>query len=294
MDEKKILADRFEASRPHLRAVANRMLGARSEADDAVQEAWLRLAGADAGAVANLEGWLTTVVARICLDMLRARKSRREAPIGRDAETVASDADAERDALVADSIGVAMLVVLETLAPAERVAFVLHDMFNLPFDDIAPIVNRSPAAARQLASRARRRVQGAPESAEADRARQRAVVEAFLAAARNDDFAALLAVLDPDVVLRADAAAVAASLARAGAGAPELAPEQRGAEVVAKTFAGRARAARVALIDGEVGLVFAPGGKPFAVFDIVVDGDRIVEISLIVDPTSIAALDLML
>jgi RNA polymerase sigma factor (sigma-70 family) len=292
MGEKEVLVKRFEASRGHLRAVAYRMLGSRSEADDAVQEAWVRLAGADASAVENLRGWLTTVVARICLDMLRARKTRREEPIGVDVEAIASSEDAEREALIADSIGVAMLVVLETLGPAERVAFVLHDMFNLPFDHIAPIVGRSPAAARQLASRARRRVQGAPPSPEADRTRQREVVDAFLAASRGDDFSALLALLDSAVVLRADAAAVAASLARASAGAPALAPEIHGAEAVANTLRGRARAAQLALIDGDVGLVFAPGGRPMVVFDFVIENGRIAEISLIADASSIAALDL--
>jgi RNA polymerase sigma factor (sigma-70 family) len=292
MDEKEVLAERFESSRGHLRAVAFRILGSRSDADDAVQEAWVRLAGANASGVENLRGWLTTIVARICLDMLRARKTRGEEPIGVDAETVASGDDAERDALIADSVGVAMLIVLETLAPAERVAFVLHDMFNLPFDDIARVVGRSPAAARQLASRARRRVQGAPATAEADRGRQREVVEAFLAASRGDDFSALLALLDPDVVLRADAVAVAASLARAGAGAPALAPEIYGSEAVAKTFTGRARAAQLALIQGDVGLVFAPGGRPMAVFDFVIENGRIIEINLIADVSSIATLDL--
>jgi RNA polymerase sigma factor (sigma-70 family) len=292
MGEKEVLVERFEASRGHLRAVAYRMLGSRSEADDAVQEAWVRLAGADASAVENLRGWLTTVVARICLDMLRARKTRREESIGIDVKAIPSSEDAEREVLIADSIGVAMLVVLETLGPAERVAFVLHDMFNLPFEHIAPIVGRSPAATRQLASRARRRVQGAPPTPEADRTRQREVVDAFLAASRGDDFSALLALLDPAVVLRADAAAVAASLARAGAGAPALAPEIHGAEAVANTFKGRARAAQLALIDGDVGLVFAPGGRPMVVFDFVIENGRIAEISLTTDASSIAALDL--
>lgn len=292
MGEKEILAERFEASRGHLRAVAFRMLGSTNEADDAVQELWLRLAGTDASGVENLRAWLTTVVARICLDMLRARKTRREEPIGVDVEAIASDDDAEREALIADLVGVAMLVVLEALAPAERVAFVLHDMFNLPFDDIAKVISRSPAAARQLASRARRRVQGEPATAQADRGQQRQLVEAFLAASRGDDFSALLTLLDPDVVLRADAAAVAASLTRAGAGAPVLAPEIFGSEAVAKTFKGRARAAQVAFIEGDVGLVFAPGGRPMVVFDFVVENGRIIEISLIADAACIAALDL--
>jgi RNA polymerase sigma factor (sigma-70 family) len=292
MDEKEILTQRFEASRGHLRAVAFRMLGSKSEAEDAVQETWLRLARADASSVENLRGWLTTIVAGICLDMLRARKSRREEPIGVDAEAIAGDDDAEHEAMIAQSVGIAMQIVLETLAPAERVSFVLHDMFNLPFDDIARVIGRSPAAARQLASRARRRVQGTPATVEADRSRQRGVVEAFLAASRGDDFSALLAVLDPDVVLRADAVAVAASLARIGMGAPALAPEIVGSAAVAQVFKGRAQAARLALIEGEVGLVYAPGGKPMVVFDFVVANGRIIEISLIADASSIAALEL--
>jgi RNA polymerase sigma factor (sigma-70 family) len=296
MADKDFLAGEFEASRAHLRAVALRMLGSTAEAEDAVQEAWLRLAGADSGTVQNLRGWLTTVVARICLDTLRARKVRREEPIGPEAEAIESAHDGEREAEIADSIGVAMLVVLETLAPAERVAFVLHDMFNLPFDDIAPVVGRSPAAARQLASRARRRVQGQPATPDADRARQREVVDAFLAAAHGQDFSRLLAVLDPDVVLRADAAAVSMARARAAAGAaaPPLAPEIRGAEAVARTFKGGAQAAQIALIDGLPGVVWAVAGKPRAVFEFTVEDGRVVEINLMVDPKSIAALDVEL
>lgn len=292
MTEKEILAERFEENRRHLQAVAYRMLGTRSEADDAVQEAWLRIAATDIGAVTNLRGWLTTVVARICLDMLRARKSRREERVGEELDTIAGEDDTERETEIADSVGIAMLVVLESLAPSERVAFVLHDMFDLPFEDIAPIVGRSEAAARQLASRARRRVQGKPQSPESDRERQRELVDAFLSAARGNDFSALLAVLDPDITLRADAAAVAGSLARASAGAPQLAPEIHGREAVAKIFAGRAQAAQPALIDGDIGLVYAPGGKPFVVFDFVIENGRVVEISLIADRAGIAALDL--
>ena len=292
MVDKEFLAERFEVSRPHLRAVAYRMLGSRSEADDAVQETWLRVAAADTEAVENLRGWLTTIVARICLDNLRARKSRREEQPREEIEHIASNDNTEREIDIADSIGVAMLVVLEALAPAERVAFVLHDMFDLPFEDIATVIGRSPAATRQLASRARRRVQDKQPASETARARQRDVVNAFLNAARKNDFTALLAVLDPAIVLRADAAAVAGSLARASAGAPVLAPEIHGAETVARTFAGRAQAAQPALIDGAVGLVYAPGGKPFVVFDFVIENDRVVEISLIADRASIAALDL--
>jgi len=300
MGDKDLLAEQFEANRGHLKAVAYRMLGARGEAEDAVQEAWLRLAGADAkgdaGSVHNLRGWLTTVVARICLDVLRARAVRREEPIGPEAESVAGGADAEREAEIADSIGLAMLMVLETLAPAERVAFVLHDMFNVPFDEIAQVVGRSPEAARQLASRARRRVQGRPASREASRERQREVVNAFLAAARDGDFEGLLAVLDPDVVLRADAAAVATSLARIRAGAPALplAPEIHGAAAVANTFKGRASEAQPALIDGEPGLVWAPAGRPVVAFDFVVENGRIVELSLIMDRQHLTALEVAL
>jgi RNA polymerase sigma-70 factor (ECF subfamily) len=290
MGENEILAGRFEANRDHLRAVAYRMLGSQGEADDAVQEAWLRLARADASGVENLRAWLTTVVARVCLDLLRARKSRREKPIA-DAEAVAGREDTQREMEIADSIGLALLVVLETLSPAERVAFVLHDMFNLSFEDIAPIVSRSPAAARQLASRARRRLQGAPADLEADRIRRREVVNAFLAASRGGDFSALLAILDPGVVLRADASMIATSLARVG-DTPPLTPEVRGREEVANTFDGRLRMAQPALVDGDAGLVFAFGGQPRVVVDFVVEDGRIVEISMIADPKSVEGLDL--
>jgi RNA polymerase sigma-70 factor (ECF subfamily) len=289
MDEHDWLADRFETHRTHLRAVAYRMLGSPSEADDAVQEAWLRLSRSGAGDVANLGGWLTTVVSRVCLDMLRSRTARREEPLDPPVhETTPSHPDGidpEQEALLADSVGPALLVVLETLAPAERLAFVLHDMFAVPFDEIAPIVGRSPAAARQLASRARRRVQGASADPSADRARQRTVVDAFLAASRGGDFDALLALLDPDVVLRADQAAV-----RSGA----IAEEVRGAAAVAETFAGRARAAQPALVDGVVGLAWAPGGHPKAVFDLTIADGRIVAIDLILDADHVAGLDLVL
>ena len=225
-------------------------------------------------------------------DKLRARKVRREEPIGAEVEDLPAPGNAEQEREVADSVGVAMLVVLETLPPAERVAFVLHDMFDLPFDDIARVVGRSPAAARQLASCGRRRVQGAPASPDADRLRQREVVDAFLAASRQGDFSALLALLDPAVVLRADAAAVEASVARASLGAPPLQPEIRGHEAVAHIFRGRAGAAQSAAVDGVPGLVFAPGGRPFSVFDFIIENGRIVEINLIADPLGIAALDL--
>jgi RNA polymerase sigma factor (sigma-70 family) len=299
MDEDRSLAARFEADRARLRSVAYRMLGSPTEAEDAVQEAWLRLSRAGSSNVANLSGWLTTVVARVCLDMLRSRKSRREDSLDADdAERpdlepadLEEGAGPEREALLADSIGVALLAVLETLAPAERVAFVLHELFDLPFEEIAPIVGRSSAAARQLASRARRRVQGvaqgATHSPETDLARKREVVDAFLVASRSGDLGALLALLDPGVVLRADRAAVEASEARRGRGAMELSPEIRGAEAVARTFSGRAQAARPVLFAGTVGAAWIPGGKPLVVFAFAVAGGTITGIDLIADPAHI-------
>jgi RNA polymerase sigma-70 factor (ECF subfamily) len=284
MDEREWLAERFEANRAHLRAVAYRMLGSTAEADDAVQESWLRLSRSDTSDVENLGGWLTTVTARVCLDMLRSRRSRREEPIGvhvpepmvgRDNAT-----DPEQQALMADSVGPAMLVVLETLAPAERIAFVLHDLFAVPFEEIGSIVGRSTAAARQLASRGRRRVQGVTLDP-GDVTRQREVVDAFLAASRGGDFDALLALLDPDVVLRADPGAVP----------PGGSAEVHGAPAVAEQFAGRARAAQPALIDGAVGLVWAPGGRTQVAFDLTIMHGKIVEIDLIADAERLAELD---
>jgi RNA polymerase sigma factor (sigma-70 family) len=279
MDENKFLADRFETDRPRLHAVAYRMLGSRSEAEDAVQEAWLRLARSDAGGIENLTGWLTTVVGRVCLDMLRSRKSRREEPWGRDVPEPFTEGNAaEQEAVMADSIGAALLVVLEKLSPAERLAFVLHDMFAVPFDDIAPIVGRSSEAVRQLASRARRRVQGADLSPDADRARKQNVVRAFLAASRAGDFEALLALLDPEVVFRADAAAVQlGSLA-----------EIRGAADVANTFKGRAQRAQAAIVDGVPGFLVAIGGKVRVVVTVTIDDGRISEISAVADLDRIA------
>jgi RNA polymerase sigma-70 factor (ECF subfamily) len=288
VDEHDWLAERFEAHRTHLQGVAYRMLGSASEADDAVQEAWIRFSWAGADDVENLGGWLTTVVSRVCLDMLRSRTARREDPLDSPIHEATPQEpqaiDPEQEALLADSVGPALLVVLETLAPAERLAFVLHDMFAVPFDEIADIVGRSPAAARQLASRARRRVQGAATDTPTDRARQRAVVDAFLAASRQGDFAALLALLDPDVVFRADAVAVKA-------GAME---ELRGAAAVAEGFLNRARAAQPALIDGLVGMTWAPAGHPKAVFDLTIVNDRIVAVELILDPDHINDLDVVL
>jgi RNA polymerase sigma factor (sigma-70 family) len=246
-----------------------------------VQEAWLRLDRAGADDVENLAGWLTTVVSRVSLDMLRSRRTRREDPIeARPYEPAAGEPDPAEHAVLADAVGPALLVVLDALTPLERLAFVLHDLFAVPFDEIAPIVGRTPAAARQLASRARRRVQGADASADGGRARQREVVDAFLAASRGGDLAALLRLLDPDVVLRADAAAV-------GSGAE---PEVRGADAVAATFAGRARAARPALVDGIAGLVWFVGGRPRMIFDFSVVDGRVVAIDLLADPEQIAAL----
>jgi RNA polymerase sigma factor (sigma-70 family) len=282
MDEKKFLAERFEANRSHLRAVAYRMLGSRSEVDDAVQEAWLRLSRSDAGEIENLSGWLTTVVARVCLDILRSRKSRREEPLGPQVPEPIASPENEQEAELADSVGTALLVVLETLAPAERLAFVLHDMFAVPFEEIAPIVGRTPAAARQLASRARRRVQGAPSTPDADVTRQRKVVDAFLAASRGGDFEALLAVLDPDVVFRADQFAV-----RMGGQA-----EIRGAGPVAETFKGRAQAAKPALIDGAVGIAVVMGGRLRIALNLTITGDRIVAIEAVADPERLRQFDL--
>lgn len=286
MDELTMLAERFEANRPHLRAVAYRMLGSMSEAEDAVQESWLRLSRSDANAIENLGGWLTTVVGRVCLDMLRSRSFRREdsldAAIPDGAAGRAGGIDPEQEALLANSVGLAMLVVLETLSPAERLAFVLHDTFGVPFDEIAPIVGRSPAAARQLASRARRRVRGTARLPDTDLSRQREVVDAFLAAARNGDFEGLLAVLDPDIVLRMDAA-----------GAQGKAEEIRGAETVAaNAVQGGARAAQPVLVDGAVGVVVAPRGRLLMVLHFTISGGRILEIEAVADPERLSLFDL--
>lgn len=278
MTEQIFLAEQFEASRDHLRAVAYRMLGSRAEVDDAVQEAWLRVSRYDVSDVANLRGWLTTVVARICLDMLRARKSRRESPMGPHVPEPV-DETREREAEMVDSVGAALLVVLETLQPPERLAFVLHDMFAVPFEEIAPIVGRSVEASRQLASRARRRVQGAPVP-ETDLSRRRGILEAFLKASREGDFKGLLAVLDPDVVFRADQAAV-----RLGTLA-----EVRGAERVAQLYKGRAQAARTALVDGEIGVAVILGGQLRVALRVAFKGDRIAGIEALADLERIAAL----
>ena len=287
VDEPDALAAPFEQHRAHLRSVAYRMLGSLSEADDAVQEAWLRLHRAGASGVENLRGWLTTVVSRVCLDMLRSRRSRREEPLDAQPERAAGagPADPESEAAMADSVGLALLVVLDTLAPAERLAFVLHDLFALPFDEIAGIVGRSPAAARQLASRARRRVQGAPAAPDADRTRQRGLVDAFLAALRGGDIDALVAVLDPEVVVRADRTA-----------APPDGSETRGAATWARGAVRFARAVQgavqPALIDGEVGLVLAPRGRLLRALRFTITGDRITAIDIVADPARLDELEL--
>jgi RNA polymerase sigma-70 factor, ECF subfamily len=272
-----------------LRAVAYRMLGSLSEADDALQEAWLRLSRATTDEIENLTGWLTTVVARVCLNMLQSRKSKREVPMGPHIpEPIVSPEDGvdpEHEALLADSVGLALLVVLDTLAPAERLAFVLHDVFAVPFDEIAPIVGRSPTAARQLASRARRRVQGETTVPDPDLNRQREVVDAFLAASRDGDFDALLEVLDPDVVLRADRGAVPPGASRVVRGARAVAES-------ALSFSRVAPFARPALVNGAAGLVAAPHGRPFSVMGFTVTGGKIVEIDILADPARLSRLDL--
>jgi RNA polymerase sigma factor (sigma-70 family) len=290
MNQTDSLAAQFENNRSHLRAVAYRMLGSLSEADDAVQETWLKLSRSDAGGIDNLGGWLTTVVARVCLDMLRSRNARREDPLEEHVDApppaVKSRAlDPEQETVLAESVGLALLVVLDTLAPAERISFVLHDLFAVSFDEIANIVGRSPAAVRQLASRARRRIQGADTASGADLAGQRKVVDAFLAALRTRDFQALVAVLDPNVVVTADAVAQPVEAMR----------EIRGAENWAKgaiTAARGARAAQPALIDGAVGLVIAPQGRLFRALRFTLAEGKIAAVEVIGDPERLRHLDL--
>jgi RNA polymerase sigma-70 factor (ECF subfamily) len=284
MDDRDLLAERFEQHRPHLRRVAYRMLGTVAESDDAVQEAWLRLSRTDSAAVDNLGGWLTTVVGRVCLDILRARRARREdytdTWLPEPVVSVEGDAEAdpEQEALLADSVGLALLVVLETLTPAERLAFVLHDMFAVPFDEIAPMVDRSPAAARQLASRARRRVRGAAPEPDADLGEQRDVVDAFLAAAREGSFERLIAILDPHVVFRLDA----------GPDSPQSKPPLIGSDAVARQVLDRgtplAPLARPALVNGAPGAVVGRGDRLFAVASLVVANGRVAEIDIVIDP----------
>src|SRR5262245_5202609 len=288
MDETEHLAQRFEENRSHLRAVAYRMLGSVSEAEDAVQEGWLRLSRSDTSDVANLRGWLTTVVARVCLDMLRARKSRGEDSLEMHLPDTIADSkhetDPEREALLADSVGVALLVILDTLTPAERIAFVLHDTFDLSFEEIAPIVGRSATAARQLASRARRRVRGA--TAVPDLTGQRQVVDAFLGALRGGDFEGLIAVLDPDVIVRADSVV-----------APPTGMEIRGAQTWAKGAIAFSRVlqlrfAQPALINGSVGIVLAPRGRLLRALSLTISGGKIAEVEIIADPERLQQLEL--
>lgn len=296
-EEKDRLADltrQFEASRSQLRAMAYRMLGSQTEADDALQEGWLRISRAETEQVENLRGFLTTVIARICLDMLRSRKARREDTEDNADEASGSGRDVaspERDSLLVDSLGIALLVVLESLSPTERLAFVLHDLFDLPFEEIAPIVGGTPASARKLASRARQRVRGGGADAEEPkREQQRQIVSAFMAASRNGDMSALLSLLDPQVVMRCDPLSVAQSVARAAHGAPILAPETHGAAPVAAAFSGRARAARLVLIDGRPGAAWAPQGRPRAVISFDIVGDKVVGIGFVAEPSSIESL----
>ena len=277
------LAQRFEEHRTRLTAVAYRMLGSANEAEDAVQEAWLRLSRSDADSIENLGAWLTTVLSRVSLNMLQARRSRPEVPLGPEVPEPAAGSDPEQEALLADSIGLALLVVLEALSPAERVAFVLHDMFGVPFEEIAPIVGRNAPAARQLASRARRRVQGQDAGPEANRLRHATLVDAFLGAARDGEFERLLSLLDPDVVLRADATA-------AQMGAEQ---ELHGAAEVA-AFSRRARGATPALLDGAAALVWIVDGELRVVYRFTVGGERITAIDLIADPSRLRELDLVI
>jgi RNA polymerase sigma-70 factor (ECF subfamily) len=289
MKNQEWLAQRFEENRRRLHAVAYRMLGSSSEAEDAVQEAWIRLSGSDPDEIENLSAWLTTVVSRIALNFLRSRKRRREEPITPQFPDLIIDpvdaADPEHEALLGDAVGLALLIVLETLAPAERVAFVLHDMFGVPFDDIAPIVDRSPQAARQLASRARRRVQARPTTSDVDVTAQYELVQAFVAASRSGDFAALLATLDPDIVLRADG----------GRALPGLSKEVRGAENVARQasmFARMDLETYPILVNGAAGMLVLRNGAPFSVATLVVRNGRIAEMDFLADPERLAALDL--
>lgn len=292
MSDHDLLAQRFEEHRTHLRAVAYRMLGSLNEAEDAVQETWLKLSRSDADAVENLGGWLTTVAGRVCLDMLRSRTTRREDPLHdqngqvRIPDPIVSRADGldpEQEILLADSVGIALMVVLETLSPAERLAFVLHDMFAVPFDEIAPVLGRSAATTRQLASRARRRVQGAEPAPDTDRTRLRTVVDAFLAAARGGDFEALVAVLDPEIVARSDGGTLLPSVLRRGA-----------AEVASQaiTFARFAEAAHPVLVNGIPGVVSLSQGRPLSVMAFTVRDGKIIALDILTDPERLARLDL--
>jgi len=287
------LAEKFQEKRHHLKTVACRILGSDGEADDAVQETWLRLTRTDVSSVENLGGWLTTVVARVCLDMLRSRKSRKEEALEEqhlEAPENARQANPAEEALLGDSVGSALLIVLGTLTPAERVAFVLHDLFDLPFEEIAPIVGRSEAAARQLASRARRRVRGGREGRE-DEVKKREIVSAFLAASREGNFNALLQLLDPEILLTADDVAVKTAAANKAKGAPPFESEMRGATVVAETFKRRALGAQLALINGSVGTTWIAGGKPRVAFLFSIENGKIQGIDVVMDPEDLKEME---
>jgi RNA polymerase sigma factor (sigma-70 family) len=293
MTESDWLAEQFQEKRTHLRAVAYRILGSTGEADDAVQEAWLRLTRSDADRIENLGGWLTTVVARVCLDMLRSRKVRKEEPLEEgllESPLAAMAANPAEEYQLADSLGSALLLILQTLSPAERVAFVLHDLFDLPFDEIASIVGRSEAATRQLASRARRRARGGGENRE-DQVKKQEMVAAFLAASREGHFDALLRLLDPGIRLYADDTAVKMAEANKAKGAPPFQAEMRGAETIAETFKGRAVAAQLALINGSVGTTWIAGGKPRVAFLFWIENGKIREINVVMDPEDLNAME---
>jgi RNA polymerase sigma-70 factor (ECF subfamily) len=293
MDAPDLLAKSFDESRAQLRAVALRMLGSATEADDAMQEAWLKVMRADSHDIENLRAWLTTVVARVCLDMLRSRKSQREDPLPPSlADTADETGTPETELGLAEAIGPALLIVLDALTPAQRVAFVLHDLFELSFEEIAPIVDRTPDAARQLVSRARRRVRGGP-SPSSELAHHRQLVSAFLAASRDGDLEQLIAVLSPDVVLRADPVALRAAAANPH-GAPKLAPQVEGAALVADAFKGRARGALSALIDGQPGAVWAVAGQVRVAFKFSVHVRKIAAIDVVMDPDELAKLDVLI
>jgi RNA polymerase sigma-70 factor (ECF subfamily) len=293
MEKKDWLEKHFEEARHHLKAVAYRMLGSTGEAEDAVQEAWLRLHRSESEKIDNLSGWLTTVVARVCLDTLRSRKSRREDSLEEKHSEIPSESmgNPEAEFMVADSVGPALLVILDTLTPTERIAFVLHDLFNLSFEEIAPIIDRTEAATRQLASRARRRVRGVEAPAE-DAKRQQEMVAAFLAASREGNFEALIRLLHPDVVLRADATAVKVAELNKVKGAPQFKPEMTGAQLVAETMKGKANAAQLVLVNGLAGATWAPGGKPVVAFCFSLQGGVISSIDIVMDPKSLSEFDI--
>jgi RNA polymerase sigma-70 factor (ECF subfamily) len=293
MSQNDWLAKKFEENHAHLRSVAYRILGSQSEAEDAIQEAWLRLTKSDSQSIENLSGWLTTVVARVCLDVLRYRKTRQEESLEEQHFNSSEDSESqtpEDDVLLAESIGPALLIVLETLAPAERVAFVLHDLFDLSFEEIAPVIGKSEMATRQLASRARRRIRGAKETSEEER-QKRAIVSAFLKASREGDFASLLQLLDPAVMLRADEVAVKVAHANKSKGAPGFQSKMQGAQTIAELFKGKAAAASLALINGTVGSTWISGGKPRVAFAFNVTNGKITEIDIIMDPKDLSEIE---